>query len=99
MDKLGKLLDKFFVTDSAYPLAIMIKSKQLFTHLLSTVTVTGSLFLATVNPTQASPCLFGKKGIFTNGSGEPSSLVGDTTNLYKKLGVAGVGIATVAVIA
>jgi len=74
----------------------MIKSKQLFTRLLSTATVTGSLFLATVNPTQAFPCSSVKKGISTNAAGDSPSLVGDKTNIYKKLGIAGVGIAAVA---
>ncbi|MEQ8463437.1 hypothetical protein [Coleofasciculus sp. E1-EBD-02] len=74
----------------------MIKSKLLLTSLLSTVTVTGSLFLATISPTQALPCGFGKKGISQNASGESPSLVGDKINFYKKFGIAGVGIAAVA---
>ncbi|MEQ8754260.1 MAG: hypothetical protein RID09_12165 [Coleofasciculus sp. G1-WW12-02] len=74
----------------------MTKSKLLLTSLLSTVTVTGSLLLTTVSPTQALPCSFGKKGMSPTASGEPSSLVGNKIDLYKKLGIAGVGIAAVA---
>lgn len=63
--------------------------------LLSTVTVTGAVLLAVVNPVEAFPCPFKSKGVSENATGESSSLVSQTTKL-KKIAIAGAGIATLA---
>jgi hypothetical protein len=78
----------------------MMKSKLALAAILSTATVTGSVLLASVNPAHALPCPFKSKSaanttsLTSPTSGGSSGLVAKKTK-FKKLAIAGAGIAAV----
>lgn len=76
-----------------------MKSKLALAAILSTVTVTGSVLLASVSPVQAFPCPFKSKGAanttsLTSPNSDSSSGFVAKEKQFKKLAIAGAGIAT-----
>ncbi|MBD0344987.1 MAG: hypothetical protein ICV63_09250 [Coleofasciculus sp. Co-bin14] len=76
-----------------------MKSKLALAAILSTATVTGTVLLASVSPAQAFPCAFKSKSAgnttsLTSPTSEGSSGIVAKKTKFKKLAIAGAGIAT-----